>query len=194
MARQREFDEAKVIEIAVNLFWKKGYNAVSTQDMVEAFGISRSSMYSAYKSKRDIFILALLQYRNSSAKKMITTLNEGTSFKATIKKLLSQFIEETISDVDNKGCFIVNTAIELAAHDDEILEILREHRKDIISALTTAIEKGINSGEIVTEQHPKAIANYFYSFINGLRVDGKIYKDVNDYMKVVDIVVGVLDR
>ncbi|WP_130735159.1 TetR/AcrR family transcriptional regulator [Flavobacterium sp. J27] len=194
MARQREFDETKVIETAINLFWKKGYNAVSTQDMLEAFNISRSSMYSAYKTKRNLFILALQEYRNTSAEKMITTLNEGTSFKATIKKILSQFIEETISDIDNKGCFIVNTAIELAAHDDEILEIIREHRKDIISALTNAIEKGINKGEIVTKQSPISIANYFYSFINGLRVDGKIYKDVNEHMKVLDIVMSLLDN
>lgn len=193
MARQREFDEKQVIETATNLFWKKGYNAVSTQDLIDAFGISRSSMYGAYKDKRSLFIIALEHYRDTASQGMINLLNENKSFKETIALLLSQLIKDTITDNDNKGCFIVNTAIELAPHDKDILEIIQENRKNIITALSKSIEKGIENGEIKSNQNPKSIANYFYNLINGLRVDAKVHKDKNNYKEIVEIALSVLD-
>lgn len=194
MARQREFDEKNVIEIATQLFWNKGYNAVSTQDLIDAFGISRSSMYGAYKDKRSLFILALQHYRETASQGMINVLNENKSFKETISQLLTQLIKDTISDNENKGCFIVNTAIELAPHDNEILAIIQENRKNIISALITSIEKGIESGQINSNQKPQSLANYFYNLINGLRVDAKIHKDKNNYEEIIEIAMSVLDN
>ena len=194
MARLREFDEQKVIKTATNLFWKKGYNAVSTQDLIDAFGISRSSMYAAYKDKRSLFIIALQHYRETASQGMINVLNENKTFKVTISKLLTQLIKDTVSDNENKGCFIVNTAIELAPHDNEILEIIRENRKNIITALTTSIEKGIENGEIQTNQKPISLANYFYNLINGLRVDAKVHKDKSNYKEIVEIALSVLDN
>jgi TetR/AcrR family transcriptional regulator, transcriptional repressor for nem operon len=194
MARQREFDEKNVIETATNLFWKKGYNAVSTQDLIDAFGISRSSMYGAYKDKRSLFILALQHYRQTTSQGMINVLNENKSFKETISQLLTELIKDTVSDIDNKGCFIVNTAIELAPHDTEILKIIKENRENIVKALTISIEKGMENGEIKTNQNPKSLANYFYNLINGLRVDAKVHKDKNNYKEIVEIAMSVLDK
>ena len=193
MARQREFDEKNVIETATNLFWKKGYNAVSTQDLIDAFGISRSSMYGAYKDKRSLFIIALEHYRETASQGMINLLNENKPFKETISQLLSQLIKDTITDNDNKGCFIVNTAIELAPHDKEILEIIQENRKNIVSALTSSIKKGIDNGELKSDKNPKSVANYFYNLINGLRVDAKVHKDKTNYKEIVEIAMSVLD-
>lgn len=193
MARQREFNEIKIIETATNLFWKKGYNAVSTQDLIDAFGISRSSMYGAYKDKRNLFIIALKHYRETASQRMIDVLGENKSFKTTITQLLNQLIKETISDEENKGCFFVNTAIELAPHDNEILKIIQDNRKDIILALKTSIEKGIENGEITTNQNPESLANYFFNIINGLRVDAKIHKNKNNYKEIVDIVISVIN-
>jgi TetR/AcrR family transcriptional regulator, transcriptional repressor for nem operon len=192
MARNREFDEKFVIETATNLFWKKGYNAVSTQDLIDAFGISRSSMYGAYKDKRSLFILALQHYRDTASQSMIDALKEKKSFKETITQLLMQLIKDTISDHDNKGCFVVNTAIELAPHDHDILEIIKVNRENIIFALKTSIERGIENGELKSSQNPAALANFFYNLINGLRVDAKIHKDKNNYDEIIKIAMSVL--
>jgi TetR/AcrR family transcriptional regulator, transcriptional repressor for nem operon len=193
MARTREFDEENIIKIATDLFWNKGYNAVSTQDLIDAFGISRSSMYGAYKDKRSLFILALQHYRETSAQSMLDILANEKSFFDTITLLLNQIIKETITDNQSKGCFIVNTAIELAPHDKEILEIIQDNRNNIIEGLSKAIQKGIDNKELTKNNNPKALANYFYNLINGLRVDAKITKDKLNYQDTIKIALVVLD-
>lgn len=193
MARTREFDEENIIKIATDLFWNKGYNAVSTQDLIDAFGISRSSMYGAYKDKRSLFILALQHYRQTSAQSMLDILANDKSFFDTITLLLNQIIKETITDNQSKGCFIVNTAIELAPHDKEILEIIQENRNNIIEGLSEAIQNGIDNKELTKNNNPKALANYFYNLINGLRVDAKITKDKLNYQDTIKIALTVLD-
>jgi TetR/AcrR family transcriptional regulator, transcriptional repressor for nem operon len=193
MARNREFDEQKVIETAVNLFWNKGYNAVSTQDLIDAFGISRSSMYGAYKDKRSLFILALQNYRQTASQSMIAILNNHVSFIETITLLLNQIIKENITDNQTRGCFIVNTAIELAPHDQEILKIIQENRENIIVALSQAIRKGIENKELSNKNNPEALANYFYNLINGLRVDAKVTQAKKDYQETINLALKALD-
>lgn len=192
MARNREFDEQKVIETATELFWTKGYNAVSTQDLIDAFGISRSSMYGAYKDKRSLFLLALQHYRQTASQSMLDILGKNISFIDTITLILNQIIKETITDIKSKGCFVVNTAIELAPHDKEILDIIQENRKNIIIGLTQAIQKGIDNNELSVNNDPKALANYFYNLINGLRVDAKVTKDKQNYKETIRLALTVL--
>jgi TetR/AcrR family transcriptional regulator, transcriptional repressor for nem operon len=193
MARTREFNEENIIKIATDLFWNKGYNAVSTQDLIDAFGISRSSMYGAYKDKRSLFILALQHYRQTSTQSMLDILANSKSFFDTITLLLNQIIKETVTDNQSKGCFIVNTAIELAPHDKEILEIIQENRINIIEGLSKAIQIGIDNKELTKNNNPKALANYFYNLINGLRVDAKITKDKLNYQDTIKLALTVLD-
>lgn len=63
MARPREFNEDQVLDAAMNVFWRRGYAGTTTQDLVDATGLGRSSLYAAYGSKQGIFEHALIRYR-----------------------------------------------------------------------------------------------------------------------------------
>jgi TetR/AcrR family transcriptional regulator, transcriptional repressor for nem operon len=193
LARNREFNEIVVIEKAVNLFWNKGYNAVSTQDLIDDFGISRSSMYGAFKDKRSLFILALQHYRQTETQKMLSVLNSESSLIEKLSTWLTHIIKENTENQNCKGCFIVNTAIELAQHDNEILAIIQENRKNVIEALSQAIETAIKNKEITNMNKPIGLSNYFYNIINGLRVEGKVTKNKADYKDTIQIALSVLD-
>jgi TetR/AcrR family transcriptional regulator, transcriptional repressor for nem operon len=193
MPRNREFDEAMVIETATDLFWKKGYHAVSTQDLIDAFGISKSSMYGAYKDKKNLFMLALENYRNNTSKKMIEALQEEKPFKKTMAAMLNSLIKESLADADNKGCFMVNTAVELAPHDKDVLNIIQENRQNIVSAIAKAISRAIKNKEISAKLDPDDLANYFYNFISGLRVDAKLNTQKPHYKNMAKIALSVLD-
>jgi TetR/AcrR family transcriptional regulator, transcriptional repressor for nem operon len=56
MARTKDFDEGEVLTRAMNLFWSRGYGATSMEDLVNALGISRSSLYDTYTDKHSLFI------------------------------------------------------------------------------------------------------------------------------------------
>ena len=63
MGRNKDFDEEELLEKAVNVFWKKGYNATSAQDLVDALGINRSSLYNTYTDKKTLFTKSLKHYQ-----------------------------------------------------------------------------------------------------------------------------------
>lgn len=193
MARQKEFDESNVLDIAMNLFWEKGYNAVSTQDLIEAFGISRSSMYGTFKDKKSLFILSLRHYRQTVTKEMTDTINSNRPIKEIISEILNKLVRESICDDKSRGCFVVNTAIELAPHDKDILEIIQDNRNNIIQSIKSAVQKGIEKGEISKDKNPNALAVYLYSIINGLWVDAKVHKTKSHYKETVEIALKSLD-
>lgn len=193
MARNREFDGQFVIETATELFWTKGYNAVSTQDLIDAFGISRSSMYGAYKDKKSLFILALQHYRQTASKAVTDELSKERPFIEIISSILNLIANESIADDKSKGCFIVNTAIELAAHDNEILSIIQKNREDLTDALTLAIQRGIEKKELSENNNPKFLANYFCNIINGLRVDSKVTKNKENYSETIKLALKAIE-
>src|ERR1700753_1582272 len=108
MARTKDFDEDEVLKKAVNLFWLKGYNATSMQDLVDGLGISRSSLYDTYGDKHTLFIKALEAYKAQSAGSMCGIVSNMDSAKEAIRQLFDFTTKQLLSDEQHKGCFLVN--------------------------------------------------------------------------------------
>jgi TetR/AcrR family transcriptional repressor of nem operon len=192
MARTKEFDENAVVEKAVLLFWCHGYNGASAQDMVEQLGISRSSLYDTFGDKRSLFIRALQQYRDAMAGSLITMIRQSTDIEQTIQQLLEQVGREAVKDKTGKGCFIVNTTIELAAHDAEIAGIIRQNMIDIENALSAAIKKGQKEGVYSKKHSAAALARFLFNTISGLRVASKTGTDKATYDDIIKVSLAAL--
>src|SRR5687767_7780321 len=117
MARTKDFDEAEVLNKALCLFWHKGYNGTSMQELVDHLGISRSSLYDTYADKHTLYIKSLEFYQNTSRQKMDDIAVNATSAKEAIMQLFTLMTTELLTDDQQKGCFIVNSEVELAPHD-----------------------------------------------------------------------------
>ncbi len=81
MARTKDFDEQEVLKKAVCLFWNKGYNATSMQDLVDQLGISRSSLYDTYGDKHTLYLKALEEYQQTNGGKLCSIVHESASAK-----------------------------------------------------------------------------------------------------------------
>ena len=114
MARTKDFDEDEVLQKAVCLFWHKGYNGTSMQDLVDGLGISRSSIYDTYGDKHALFVKTLQRYEESVYEKVVEIVNQTAPAKEIIKQLLNFITSELLNDEQHKGCFLVNAAIEVA--------------------------------------------------------------------------------
>jgi TetR/AcrR family transcriptional repressor of nem operon len=173
MARKLDFDEKELLNKAVDLFWHKGYYATSAQDLVDGLGLSRSSIYNTYTDKKTLFTKALQQYQAQNTNAVLTLLTNAGDAEEVITKLLWAVVRESREDELAKGCFMVNTAVELSNHDKDVALIVSQNQQSVEDALTKIMEKGQRDGQFKTLQHPKSMAQFIFSTISGLRVSAR---------------------
>src|ERR1700761_2231349 len=112
MARPRDFDEKIALEKAMELFWLKGYNGTSPQDLLDTLGLSRSSLYRTFKDKHTLFMKALAYYQEFSTAEIKKVIDPADSVKEAIRKVLEFITDSVVSDQLHKGCFMLNSEIE----------------------------------------------------------------------------------
>jgi TetR/AcrR family transcriptional repressor of nem operon len=193
MARTKDFDENEVLTKAVYLFWRKGYNGTSMQDLVDGLGISRSSLYDTYGDKHTLFIKALESYRESATNKMCDIVTNSISAKEAVRQLLEMTTLDLVSDFEHKGCFMTNAAIEVAPHDKEVSDMICRNDQQIESAFTKAIEKGQTSGEISGTQDARALARFILNNVKGMRVSAKSTTDKRLFDDIIKLTLSVLN-
>ena len=140
MARPKAFDPEDILGRATALFWRKGYEATSVADLVEALGINRGSLYDTFKDKRTLFLAALDRYdeREIGATVRHLRTSQGPG-RDRIQSLFDKFIRAVEERGDRRGCLVCNTAVELAASDPEIGRRVRDSHERLTSAFSVAL-------------------------------------------------------
>ena len=193
MARTKDFDENEVLAKAIQLFWYKGYNGTSMQDLVDGLGISRSSLYDTYKDKHTLFVKALESYQNSGAARISDIIEHSGSAKDTIKKLLELATTDLLSDKQQKGCFMVNAEVEVAPHDAEVNNLVCKNDQQMGEAFYLVIKKGQESGELKNEEDARALSRFIFNAVKGMRVTGKSVTDPSVFNDIIKLTISALD-
>lgn len=193
MARTKDFDENEVLNKAVAIFWHKGYNGTSMQDLVDGLGISRSSLYDTYVDKHTLFIKALEAYQSAGAAKLCAIVNGAGPAKETIKALLEYIIGELMGDQMQKGCFMVNAEVEIAPHDPEVSKLVCQNDQQVEDVFYRVIKKGQENGEIPTRQDARALARFTFNTIKGIRVTAKSTTDKTMFEDIIKLALAALD-
>lgn len=170
MVRQREFDEEKALDDAMLLFWEKGYKATSLSDLTAKMGIQRPSLYSAFGDKEELFEAALRKYTKLHASHIRTKLQDNLSVKEAFHTFFEDLVEEEYKESPNKGCFCINTMVELAPHDEKFEILTREHQMYLSIIFQETIVRGIRSGELESSLNAKVLAQTLVVSLIGLSV------------------------
>ncbi|PGB68972.1 TetR/AcrR family transcriptional regulator [Bacillus wiedmannii] len=170
MARLREFDEEKALDAAMQLFWEKGYAATSLSDLTAKMEIQKPSLYSAFGDKEGLFEAALRRYTNLHAANIRTKLQNEQSVKGAIRTFFENMLEEEYKKEFSKGCFCINTMVELAPHNEKFEVLTREHQMYLAVIFQELITKGIRSGELQSDLNAKALAQTLVTSLIGLTV------------------------
>lgn len=170
--RIKEFDPEKVADSVMDVFWRKGFAATSIQDLVKETGLSRSSLYSTFKSKEELYQQALNRYQIKTTAN-IDLLSGLGSVKNIISQLLSQIVEDEVTDPQHRGCLMANASLELASHDENVAKSVLYNYERLRNALEGLIMRGQQSGEISPDHSPMALALFFVNTIQGIRVLSK---------------------
>lgn len=194
MARPRAFDTEEALEKALGVFWAKGYEAASLCDLTQAMGISKSSFYEAFGSKRELFLATLDRYNEREARRQARELIEGAeSLKAGIAAVFDHQIEVMAGRGDRRGCFLNNCAVEMAPHDPAALAKVSAGLGLMEEAFLEAIERGQAAGEISSRHGAAALARYLTGALNGLIVLAKAGRDRLALREVARIALAALD-
>ena len=185
MARTKEFNEDQALDKAIEIFWHKGYNGTSAQDLVTHLGLSRSSLYDTFGDKQKLFAQSLLRYQKQSQDKIIKLLEESENVKETLHDLFKQAVIESLQDRITKGCFMVNSSVELAMHDEEIAKIVKNNSQTMEEVFTKAVQKGQAAGHISKTTDARVLARFIFNNYSGIRVlartgerDKQVYDDI----------------
>ena len=170
MARPREFDEDTVLDTAMQRFWNNGYEATSMRDLAEHTGTTTPSLYNAFGDKRAIYRLVLDRYVRLALETCSAIFGSGDPPLRALERYFDATVEEVLADGLHKGCFVVNTALEVASHDEDFRDVVTEVFDEIQRHVRDCVAAGQRDGSILTSQPPADIARLALGIILGLRV------------------------
>ena len=191
MARPREFDRDVVLDRAIQMFWTRGYDRTSVQDLVDSMGIQRGSLYAAFGGKQQLFLEALDRYEERFYRKMVGILSESLPARERIARIFRDVVLDCACDSGSRGCFITNTAVALSEGDEETASRVRKNLRRVEDAFESALAK---SDDISERHEPRALARFLTNGLQGLRVLSRCCVDVDMLQDVVDVTLSVLDE
>lgn len=193
MARRKEFEPAEALDKAMDLFWRRGYESTSIEDLVDGMGIKRQSLYDTFGDKHTLFLAALDRYFEVSVCERLKMLERPGSVLAAIRRFFRSLVELTGTESARHGCMVVNSVMELAAHDKEagtrVTAVLAWVEESFYKALVRAQEQG----ELADRHTPRALARFLTCVMLGRSVLGKANTSRKAIQDAVDVALSLLE-
>jgi TetR/AcrR family transcriptional repressor of nem operon len=169
MARPREFDPGDVLEQATRVFWARGFEHTSLDDLCAATGLNRSSLYAAFGDKRALYLQALARYEAGSLER-IRKAFAGRTPREGLRAFLGGLVDAIVAGPGRRGCFIGNCAAEMARLDRAAAARVKQSLERIEAAFHAEFERG-------GVADARARARFITAGVQGLRLYGKANPD-----------------
>lgn len=173
MARPREFDERAVLDMAVQCFWSRGYEATSVRDLVERTGVTSASLYNAFGDKRALYLRALDHYVEESIAARIRRC-EGLPPREAIGAFFAEILRRSLADTACKGCMLVNAALDVAPHDPDFRQVVAGVLRRIEGFFLGCIEAGQADGTVTRSLPAPSLARHLLGVLMGVRVLARV--------------------
>lgn len=170
MPWEKNFDVDVVLNRAMEAFWARGYEATSMQDLVSCTGVNRASLYATYGDKHALFLASLRMYDDRRRRHLLTRLQAGHSPREAIRQVFLAFTGSVSGRGGHKGCFLTNTALELASRDREARKIVAKAQEQMEAFFERTIRSGQETGEISRAIVPAETARGLLASLLGLLV------------------------
>lgn len=166
----KDFDVEEAVDRAKHVFWKKGYEATSIADLIKGMGINKGSLYNAFGSKKELFVRAVLKYDRENRKAALAQLEAMDDPVLAIQSLFDTLVAESEQDTERKGCFLVNTALELPHHPEDIQRLVIEALLDFEQFFKRLIRLAQERRDVPETLDAGQVAKSLLSQVVGLRV------------------------
>jgi TetR/AcrR family transcriptional regulator, transcriptional repressor for nem operon len=186
MAGVKQFDRHEVLDRAMQVFWRSGYQATSIQDLVDATGINRGSLYTTFGDKCGLFLAVLDHYSDQIARPTMEELSDPDPRRA-IEKMFESIIRRTSDPAFPRGCLDTNTSLECPGAGDVIARKIAERLGRQESAIYQVLRRAQHQDALDPKQDARALARFFLGVAQGLNVVNKAAPDpamLKDMVKV----------
>ncbi len=171
MARPREFDETEALDQAMVVFWKKGYQNTSLDDLLDAMGIQRGSFYNTFGSKKETYLRAIDRYIefmfDGGPYTQVAHMEPGLG---TLAAMCDSYIDSVTGDAEPRGCFFAHVSKEHRGDDPVIQQAIIAGIEQMRGIVKRSIEAAQRDGDLPGEVSAEGMATLFMSAAWGMHV------------------------
>jgi TetR/AcrR family transcriptional repressor of nem operon len=182
-----------VLAAVIECFWSRGYETTSVRDLVEKTGLTAASLYNAFGDKRALFHAALEHYIETSVGERIRRC-ETLPGREAIRAFFQEILNRSLRDRDHKGCLLVNSALEIAPHDQEFQGIIAGVLRRIEKFFLKSVIAGQADGTITGSLPAQNLAQNLLGVLMGVRVLARVRPEKALLEGVIDPALALLDR
>jgi len=183
MARPREFDIDKALDRAMGVFWTKGYEAASLEDLLKAMKIARGSLYKAFDDKRSIYLAALDRYDKTEVEEGIEALCDPTGPDGFVR--IREMLDDVKNDTARRGCFMCNAAIDQARFDPKVEAKVTSMLRRLEDAIAVALKQSKKGARWSAKRRAATAASILNTYM-GLRVLTRSGYPVDGLQAIID--------
>src|SRR5271154_4690561 len=170
--RPRSFDEREALERATQVFWSKGYDGVTIDDLVAGMGVGRPSLYSVFGDKRTLFLRVLKDYAEKKGALASKALLSPQTLRDSLTRFLKYAVESATEKGSARGCLVL--CVAPLVDDAEVRKFLRNAAAAGVALVAGRFRDGITAGEIPSDFPVAVRASQLIDFARGLSMRARI--------------------
>ncbi len=191
--RPRAFDENTVLAEARDLFWARGYQATSVQDLVDGLSLQRGSLYGAFGDKRSLYLKAVTLYVTENRQRLESALDAAEEVLPVLRRILAApaALTEADDQAPTRGCLVGNTTAELVPADEEARRLVSAAFDGFLDVVAMALSRAQERGEVTTAATPQAQAQLLLVLFQGSALVARV--DAGDRRRIVAGIDAAID-
>jgi AcrR family transcriptional regulator len=185
--RPRNFDRSDALQKAMKLFWERGYEGASFDDLAAAMGISPSSFYNSFGSKERLYQEATEAYMACASRWFADELQADTDAKTAFHRLLSAAAREFTQNDLPAGCMISLAGTHVPPALSCMRDAMTRHRWAAQSAMAARIQRGVEEGDVPKDADVQALAAFYSALSRGMAVHARDGASRERLLEIVEL-------
>nr|WP_246196368.1 TetR/AcrR family transcriptional regulator [Aquisphaera giovannonii] len=182
----RQFDADEALERAMGVFWRRGYEGATLDELTAAMGINRPSLYAAFGNKEQLFRRVLERYRAGPVGFLRDALEEPTARE--VAEAILRGAWRAFCDPGNPGgCLVVQAALACGAESESVRQELAAGRERAVAAIRERLRRAAREGDLPAGASPRVLARYLATVMHGLAVQAAGGAGASELRRVADL-------
>ncbi|MGA9017624.1 MAG: TetR/AcrR family transcriptional regulator [Candidatus Cybelea sp.] len=188
--RPRSFTESAALENAIQVFWSKGYDGVTVDDLVAGMGVGRPSLYSIFGDKRTLFLRVLKAYAEKKGALAAAALHSPRTLRDSLGAFMRNAVETATEEGSAPGCLLM--CVAPLVDDAEVQQFLKTAADGAVELVECRFRDGISAGEVPPDFPVAARASQVVDLVRGLTMRARMGTSrktlLNDAEEAADLV------